>query len=83
MYLPISQNHEQKGSSFSMPYIIDGLQVSGDPFFVECFDNDFTQVEACQDLQVCVTKGTSWHKFVVHALPERKVTTFDTFDGFS
>ncbi|CAB9522327.1 extracellular solute-binding protein [Seminavis robusta] len=73
---------EQSGQAMSTPFIFDGYRVSGDPFYVDCFDNkSFKHVGECSDLLFCVSTGSTWARFVHEVLPERKIKDIDSFDG--
>jgi len=70
------------GRSFSIPYFYDGIQLSGDPFFLECAeDKNFKHMDECSDLQICARANSTHHDVIVGKLPHRHVVLTDSLAG--
>lgn len=65
------------GLAFSTPYMYEGMKFAGDPFFVQCADNNLRHFEECLNLTVCVSKGGAGHKTLSALLPERNIVAMD------
>ncbi|CAB9505458.1 extracellular solute-binding protein [Seminavis robusta] len=71
----------KSGFSFSMPYLYGGLRVGGDPFFVDCAEDNFRNWNECSDLKVCVDATNADDMDVLaHHLPQSHIVPYDTED---
>ena len=57
------------GFAFTVPYLYGGMKVLGNPFFVECAEQDFKHLDECRDLTVCVPHNAIQELTIMKYLP--------------
>lgn len=67
--------------TFSTPYMYDGMKVAGDPFFVQCAENNLKHIEECSDLKICVHSGSTHITTLSKLLPERYIVPSNFLSG--
>ena len=70
----VYQGQAQEGFSFSNPFLFDLVKVAGDPFYVECADNDLRHIGDCSGIQMCVWADTTHEEIMRRHLPSRSIT---------
>lgn len=93
--VPCPQETTSKGYTFSLPYLINGLTIVGQPEYLSCvnstnstWETNFTEAEFCSAATICVRDETT-HEAVIAKLLENSVveprtsrTDDDYYEGF-
>ena len=65
--------------SFSVPVYFVGTQVAGKPFYVGCVENDFSHLEECSELRICVWSSSHHYEVLSKIVPQSKLLLYDTY----
>ncbi|CAB9497913.1 extracellular solute-binding protein [Seminavis robusta] len=78
----VREARSKTASYFSAPIFYDGLQVAGDPFFVECVqEKNFQYVNECADLRACTMSSSAHGVFTLSRLPKRRTVQSDSVES--
>ncbi|CAB9530033.1 extracellular solute-binding protein [Seminavis robusta] len=74
----VYHTHSRAGFAFTMPYLYQGMQLAGQPSFVECGDKGLEFIAACGDIMVCVVDRSTHQQMLSSFLPGQKLVARDT-----
>lgn len=61
------------GISYSIPYLYGGLGFTGDPFFVDCANDNIKNFGKCSDLTICINEESIFRRDLQVRIPQRQV----------
>lgn len=61
------------GISYSIPYLYGGLGFTGEPYFVDCADDNIKNFGNCSDLTICINEESIFRRDLQVRIPQRQV----------